>query len=282
MQNFPSPQTHARKQGFTLIELLVVIAIIAILAALLLPALSQAKLKAQRVACLNNQRQLYLGLRMYTDENGGRLPVQSGGGIWCWDLPGSVTQTIIENGCTKKTFYCPSTAPQFGDADNFLNPYPRSLWYFNFPPGAKETSRAYFHITGYTFAFNGPTCKINKRYQNVTLEKESHQAQTNAAFSDSVSDRMIIADVILSGDNTYPAKGPFLNIKGSFYKPHVSAHLSRGMPTGGNIAYKDGHAQWKKFASPPSGFSVAADSPWLLEEDAYTMVRTTSGPWFWW
>ena len=223
--------------GFTLIELLVVIAIIAILAAMLLPALAKAKERAKITLCGSNLHQLMLGTMIYAGGNDDKLPDCADPktgltlGKWAWDLSAYVATNLLQNAPNLKVFYCPNEYYQY----TFNN---GAAW----TAFAKGTTTPYV-VTGYIWLLpHSPSVAQLPVYANVTRT-------TTPKIGAHISTTELIADftayeVGMTGGKIYSG---LPNPNPGIILPINTAHLNGRSPAGGNVGYLDGHVAWRHF-----------------------------------
>lgn len=253
---------HPASAAFTLRELVVVIAMLSLLSGMLLTALNhRASWQIKRAQCAANLRQFAQATQLYATENNDKLPVSNLGNSWAWDVPTTISDSLLRYGMTPRAFYCPGTAPRFNDQVNFLNPSVGSLWSWAASPIG-------FRIIGYATTFLGSGIILSN--QNTTFLPENSRATPFIVYpAPPNSERVLLADATISVNragtpvNPTPA-GSFTSVFGGFPIPHLSPHLKGELPAGGNLAFKDGHVAWRKFndmsqrasglASPAPGF----------------------------
>ena len=235
-----SQKKLSKQRGFTLIELLVVIAIIAILAALLLPALASAKDRAKRIACLNNLKQFNLASVMSAQDNQERYPDCAEGTGGSETDPRRIHSTMRTNLMStyriqRQSFYCPSNLGWNTD----------DLWLFN-GSGAGGSSTdpsviGYFYFAG-NAAFNS-AANIGFYPNSGALPGGDNLLNHRPIFPLKTTDRAYYN--LTWTDMTSKYFNDVWRDQGKDQR-RVN-HYGKGEPQGNNEGSIDGHVEWVKF-----------------------------------
>ena len=235
-------------RGFTLIELLVVISIIALLLAILMPALGVVKERARRVACASNLKQIGLSLNIYATSHDSKLPLNHHNG-WLWDVSYAASDVILESGGDRKVFYCPTDKSKKPE-DDFIWRYTEGGNPANFQkdePTDLVARQNNYRVMGYFWMLE----TVQGRGQVYVPQGGEHVDWISKTTCVRPADKSMATDAILS-DSANPDVANFSVKGGSFAARGVmdeTNHMNtkKGLPHGSNEVFVDGHVEWLGF-----------------------------------